>query len=122
MVRNVSLITSGRKSETPCPNEAPLSPNQNMENYCGYCRRESKTEVRKDGKTYIPRGPDFRCPRLTRSATEPLLSCCRVLMMTCLAIAAKNATPKQKPAMEFSPMFFLICMKRWNKRVFVVQR
>ena len=29
-------------------------------------------------------------------------------MMTCLARAAKNAMPKLKPAMEFSPMFFLI--------------
>ena len=65
--------------------------------------------------TYFPRWPDFNCPRLTKSATEPLLSCSRLLMMACLATAAKTAMPRQKPATKFGPMFLRICMKREGK-------
>jgi hypothetical protein len=67
--------------------------------------------------TYIPRCPDFNCPRLTRSATEPLLTCSRLLKEICLAAAATNAMLTQKPATKFGPMFFCICMKIESKNI-----
>jgi hypothetical protein len=66
----------------------------------------------KEVATYLPRCPDFNCPRLTRSATEPLLSRSRLLTMTPFATAAKSDMPRKNPVMKFSPMFLRICIKR----------
>jgi len=38
-------------------------------------------------------------------------------MITCLAAAAKNAMPTQKPATKFGLMLFWICMKRESKNM-----
>jgi hypothetical protein len=38
-------------------------------------------------------------------------------MMTCLATAAKTATPRQKPATKFGPMFLRICKKKEGKNM-----